>query len=580
FLYAGATDMNGSFNARISLPTYLSKVSVVGFMSEAEVDIVNNSITHTFGSQYTAPVGKAVTPPRTEFAYVSSYDANGTPLGMDRDIIPTGFMDKINATLPERQSLFVSHPDYLTPDVELNAIIINQETDIWITFVHEGAGYFNSLAYYTYPVGNPPATTADIDTLYVIFPNVSYVGEGGGLVSGDRVFLGHFEVGTVLSWTLVANGWRNGQVNPRLDTWYSNYYLNHNGMQQSIQVWDEEYDKLVFAFEDQNIPSGDNDYNDTVFYLTGNPTGTIDTSDIPPIDIIDDDDGDGISNIFDDFPQDPDRAFETNDHQNSTLAFEDLWPDQGDYDFNDMVLDYNFFYHTAPGNKIRHIIAEFTLKAVGASFQNGFAVQLPMPSGMIESVTIIDGSDPLTYSAIVSPTNFAPFLEANNDGTIVMFNHTTEMIAQAPGHFVNTEAGIAYVTPVSFAVDIKLIGDNILTSDWQWQPPFNPFIFVDGNRGHEVHLADYAPTTQVDVALFGIGDDDTDVPLGRYYRTDSNLPWALNVATSWDHMYEKAEITKGYLKFKSWAESYGTINTDWYEDNPGNRNWEKIYLRP
>ncbi len=580
-LYRGATDAEGIFSAIVPLPNYLDKVVVSGFMSETEVAIINSKVELTLGTtERTTPIGKAVQPPKTEMAYVLPYDADGTPIGMTRDTIPAGFMAKINATLPERQSLFDYHPDYLTPSVELNAVIINQETDIWITFVHEGAGYKNTLAYYSYPIGSAPATSADIDTLKVIFPNASYQGSGGGLVTGDRVYLGHFQPNTVISWVLIANGWHNGQVHERTDTWYSNYHFNHNNRQQNIQVWDEEYDKLLFAFEDIEVPLGDNDYNDTIFYLTGNPLGTIDTSNVPPIDIIDDDDGDGISNIFDDFPQDPERAFETNDHTFSTLAYEDLWPDTGDYDFNDMVLDYNFFYHTAPGNIIRHIVAEFKLKAVGASFNNGFAVQLPFNSDLIESITVVDGSDPLTYSTIISHPAFSPYVEGGNEGVIVFFEDTNTLINQPTGHFVNTESGQPYIQPTEIALDIKLVTQDFLAENWQWQPPYNPFIFVNGVRGHEVHLADYPPTSLVDNSLFNIGDDDSSYTIDRFYRTSNNLPWALNIATEWDHMYEKTDITKGYLNFKAWAESYGTVHQDWYEDLPGNRNWEKIYIRP
>ncbi len=580
-IYRGATDSEGNFKAIVPLPNYLDKVVVSGFMSETEVPVVNNKVELTLGTtERIKPVGKAVKTPKTSMEYVLPYDADGTPIGMTRDTIPAGFMSKINATLPEKKSLFNYHPDYLSPSVELNAVIINQETDIWITFVHEGAGYNNTLAYYSYPVGNAPATSDDIDTLKVIFPNVSYQGSGGGLVTGDRVYLGHFQAGTVLSWVLIANGWHNNMVQDRVNTWYSNYHFNHNNRQQSIQVWDDEYDKLLFGFEDIEVPTGDNDYNDTIFYLTGDPLGTIDTSNVPPIDVVDDDDGDGISNIFDDFPQDPDRAFETNDHSFSTLAYEDLWPDTGDYDFNDMVLDYNFFYHTAPGNVIRHIVAEFKLKAVGASFNNGFAIQLPFDSNLIESITVVDGSDPLTYSNIISHPNFNPYLESGNEGVIVLFSDTNTLINQPEDHFVNTENGEPYIQPSEIALDIKLVTADFHAENWSWQPPYNPFIFVNGERGQEVHLADYPPTSLVDNSLFNIGDDDSDFVTNRYYRNTTNLPWALNIATEWDPMYEKTDITKGYLKFKAWAESYGTVNQDWYEDSPGNRNWEKIYTRP
>merc|ERR1711991_317750 len=51
-------------------------------------------------------------------------------------------------------------------------------------------------------------------------------------------------------------------------------------------------------------------------------------------------DGDGISNAEDDFPDDADRSFNNFFPASGygTLAFEDLWPARGDYDFNVLVV--------------------------------------------------------------------------------------------------------------------------------------------------------------------------------------------------------------------------------------------------
>ncbi len=92
-----------------------------------------------------------------------------------------------------------------------------------------------------------------------------------------------------------------------------------------------------------------------------------------------DNDGDGIPDDEDDYPDDPGRAF-NNFYPASnygSLAFEDLWPGKGDYDFNDLVLDYRFTLVTNASNKISDIKADFVIKAIGAGFSNGFGFQLP-----------------------------------------------------------------------------------------------------------------------------------------------------------------------------------------------------------
>merc|ERR1711879_138237 len=345
---SGSTNSNGLAIFKSTLPTYLSSVYVVGYMSSMELPINNNSVSYEFGSGLNDEKRndkRAVAPPKTDLEYVLEYNAQGVPIGMERDILPADFLTKVDATLPESRPVPQFHPTYLADGNQLNVLVIDEAADVWVTFVHEGAGHLNSLGYYTYQEGNPPQSREDIDVIKVIFPNVSMVGSGGGLVPGDKIYLGEFEPDTIIGWVLMDNGWSNSQANLVTNSWFSNTNLNPNENQQSILVYDAEYEKLLFAFEDLVLGQGDDDFNDAVFYATANPIESISIDDVQPIDTPDDADGDGISDVFDDFPNDPSKAFHTNNYSNSTLVFEDLWPQKGDYDFNDMVIDYNMFFH-------------------------------------------------------------------------------------------------------------------------------------------------------------------------------------------------------------------------------------------
>ena len=55
-----------------------------------------------------------------------------------------------------------------------------------------------------------------------------------------------------------------------------------------------------------------------------------------------------------------------------TVAFEDLWPEKGDYDFNDVVVKYKIT-KSQIGNEIIKYKIKGYLVAVGASYHNGFA---------------------------------------------------------------------------------------------------------------------------------------------------------------------------------------------------------------
>ncbi len=108
-------------------------------------------------------------------------------------------------------------------------------------------------------------------------------------------------------------------------------------------------------------------------------------------------------------------------------------------------------------------------------------------------------------------------------------------------------------------------------------PPYNAFLFIDHERGKEIHLIDNEPTSKVDESYFGTLNDDSDPATGRYYVTGNKLPWVIEIPENFDYPIEKANILQTYLKFAEWAISGGTTYTDWYADEPGYRNENNIY---
>nr|NQU89221.1 LruC domain-containing protein [Bacteroidota bacterium] len=122
----------------------------------------------------------------------------------------------------------------------------------------------------------------------------------------------------------------------------------------------------------------------TGFYIVGQYGPTIIDSDL-----------DGVPDDEDDYPFDPLRAFDNYFPAEGygSLAFEDLYPGKGDYDFNDLVVDYRFQTVTNAGNDVVEIFGDFPVKASGASFDNGFGFSLPDANPLATTGMIITGQN-------------------------------------------------------------------------------------------------------------------------------------------------------------------------------------------
>lgn len=256
-----------------------------------------------------------------------------------------------------------------------------------------------------------------------------------------------------------------------------------------------------------------------------------------------------------------------------TLAFEDLWPSKGDFDFNDMVVDYQFEIFSDDENILHSIDATFKLRAFGAGYQNGFGFQL---NGDIDASDIIVSGSSITENFINLNTNGT---EANQSlPTIIVFDNAyNEMQHPGGGTGVNTTPGASYVTPATFTINILFADGDYKYSDLDISN-FKPFIMVDGERGREVHLPGNAPTDLADMSLFGTQSDDSDASQNRWYVSQNNLPWAFNVIESFEYPTENTAIMDAYLKFTDWAQSGGLAYPDWYSNTASSyRDDSKIY---
>jgi hypothetical protein len=209
----------------------------------------------------------------TTYQNLGTFDDTGKPNNLlAKDAISTALNALLNSTLPERTDLRTTHPELLNSSA-IGDVRITQQSDVFITFVSQGAGVSNAVAFYTYPTNTPPASAKDIKTITYIFPNA---GAGTPLQAGDKVKLGRFDVGTSLGFVLLQGAWNasNKTLDNKAVHFCSNDVLNPevdpNLKKHAVLVNYSPENKILVGFEDidRTTRDCDHDFNDVVLYAT------------------------------------------------------------------------------------------------------------------------------------------------------------------------------------------------------------------------------------------------------------------------------------------------------------------------
>lgn len=180
----------------------------------------------------------------------------------------------IEGFLPENVNNMDAHPEYFLDTLDFS-VVLTKETDVFIEFLHEGAGYRNTFGYYTYTIGNPPDSDEQI-TQNIIFKEIN--GDPEGTPKNVKYQVGNapFPENTVIGFYVIVNNVDNsGNLTGGDYTLYSDKQLNDGEVQQFTLMYDDDCKDLILTFEDILLPLGDRDFNDGVFIISDNPTDTI-----------------------------------------------------------------------------------------------------------------------------------------------------------------------------------------------------------------------------------------------------------------------------------------------------------------
>ena len=257
------------------------------------------------------------------------------------------------------------------------------------------------------------------------------------------------------------------------------------------------------------------------------------------------------------------------------IAFEDSWPEQGDYDMNDVVMLQNSSLLLTDSLKVKQIEFQGELRALGASFHNGFAIQLDniLPSNIDTTLVRFEINGVLQeMSAIEEDTQYVVI---NITDDLRRHIQLTEVCK-----YYRTTTDCSNTSQMTFNITVPFISP-ISLDDFP-QAPYNPFIFAQEATYHgdlffhpgralEIHLKNKIPTSKADFSMFGVADDTTQISENNNYQNSNGLPWALAInpgsQEEWKHPSERVEILHAYPNFLIFAESNGNKETSWFSQS-------------
>ncbi len=533
------TDNNGKYEGKMHIPTSVETVylytAVWGLPRCVKLDIKDNTVnfdmsvkkqksstrSYRFEGQVPYTIDK-----RSNLYSLCEWGEAGSLDGAYLKLV-----DKIGDETPvevaERLMKFfnpngVSGVDnsHLYKGPQVTNIKITEETTLDVIFLKRDALYDNTFGYYYYKTDEEPQMMSSVDK-YIVFPNIKLFAYEGKylpiLKCGNKARLLYFDengkasekfpAGYTVGWFIYADGFNSDDEIKTTNLRTSNeQYVNLNGF---VSVKDEKSGKTIIGVED----GANQSYCDLLFYVDATPEGSIDDPDRP---VIKPDDG------KDDPEPDPVEPLK------GTLAFEDIWPSGGDYDMNDVIVEYRREVSFNTKNMVTKIVDTFTPVHDGATFLNAFAYQID--PGQLGKVTSTD----------------------------VKVENETSSIIVTPN--VKESIGKTYTITREFNASFKK--DDL--------KGYNPYIIVkyaDGQKDRtEVHLPKHKATSLANQSLIGTNKD------AYYIDREGAYPFAIDIPVlGFKPVTERQRIDSEYPDFTKWAESKGAKYTDWYDNYTGSR---------
>lgn len=559
------TDEQGKFTATVELPAYVSNVYIVSTSPFARQAIPGKIVN---GVLKVSDTDEQLTT-RASYRESTRFDRNrfnnlgwNTNLGSFDDrsgVIDYAYkgndpkltlskseMNELRTTVSKVLNTLGSCPEEYRTQADL--YVEEDETAVVLTALRGWTCWNSSLGYYYYRYDQAPASLKDVK-VYAVFPNTQMIWNNGslqaspqGIKEGTAVQLKYFDdpeypkgknfpKGYYIGFILACNAWNTYLTGFNSYTLTEGFYASstkgfstkvNSGIDVRTAMFKDKNSNIAIAFEDF---MDDQNFTDVVFSLKANPEIT----NVPPVD----------------------EDLNTTIEKTGVYAFEDEWPKAGDYDMNDVLVQYTY---QKVFNIFNEILSEsFTFKTLynkSTVFTNGLGFILSNEGNAQSIEYFIRKENEKDFTVASGADKFT-----RESNAIILTDN------------VKTNPNAEYKVTFKY-------GDK--NSNKKQETSIDAFIYRPSKEGNrlEVHCPMKKPTSKVDTSLFGQYEDCSKPNEGIYYVSNQEniYPFAfyLSNANANDiaelknfDKNEKKSISEIYPKFIDWAK-YGT-NADWYK---------------
>ncbi len=459
-------------------------------------------------------------------------------------------------------------------------LTLEKASEVTITMLGGSTCWNSTLGYYYYMSNEKPTSPADLNII-MLFPNTQdglwknykpqYDYQGNiGVNRGDVIQLMYypnignngdetgattiFPAGIKIGFILKTNGWAMQgmdyaikgvtDADRKYNVWSSStlngsycnpapfgtagkapyQFTNPNGESRSAKfayTTEEGGKYAIVSFEDA---CNDQDYDDVIFALKP-------ISSFTPLPVIE-------------------------NNRTTTVgvyAFEDLWPSAGDYDMNDVVVDF----------KHEKVMSRNSKNEDFKIFQETFYLTT------YQNYVTLKSGLAFTLDTKVTPASIVMMKKANNAdefevAQFTTFNTTDGKTVYYLTDDVTAELGTTYMLELNY--EKGLVEDNKTATIY-------PFIYREeaNNMTWEVHIPLEAPTERMNRSYFGKDQDasfdnhffvgSTEYPFA-YFLYQADIEEFKNTILKREN--ESIKISDIYTDFIEWSVSLGTKKADWY----------------